>query len=168
MILTDGCTNPRGEPGFFQAGFIQLPGDAYDKVFTETSTCTDLYPPIEFPSKPRTTSRFNLYNRTSGLAEAYQGSSLLQTQTIDWASDAVQVFAETHDTDDQAYGGTSAKQKFDTPQYEDRSGGFHNDALALTPNDRNSNNDAGVSWWSWMKLTVGTNAFYTYDSACTS
>lgn len=165
QCLSGGISYP-----FAQAGFVQLPGDSHDSVFTETATCSGgIGPVLEFPSKPRVTSRFNVKNATgSGTADLYQGSNLLQSAFIDWSANQLWVFAEVHDQDDQGYGGTSAQKNFGAIQYEDRSGGFHDDSLKLTPNNHSSSNDSGLPTSAWLKVTVGSDAFSTYDSGCSS
>jgi len=170
MLWTSACFDQNtGSYILAQAGFVQMTGDSQDYVFTESGTCAGgLDVVLEFPSKPRVTSRFNVYSHSSPKeVDMYQGSTLLQSRIVDWTANEIAVAAETHSQDDQGYGGTTTPRLFGQLQYQDRSGGFHNDSLLLTPNNVSSNNDSGLPWWSWLKMTLGSDSFYTYDSACT-
>ncbi len=177
MLYYTGCTvgtSPYTSYVLAQAGFVQMPGDSQDSVFTEYGDCgqSDLYPVDEFRNQPRTPSTFNvksLYVPGVGdEVQMYQGSTELEVADVSWRANSIAVAAETHDTNDQAYGGTNAQQAFANLGYYDTSGVYHTDALALTPNNLSSTNSSGLPWWSWMKMTVGNDAFYTYDSACSS
>lgn len=160
--------------GLIQIGFINSVGDTSDNVFYEYGDGLTLYNPVELRNSsayPHVTSRFNVVDQPGSggvpLYSVQQGSTVVFSIQKYWQANQIEMFGETHDEWSQGYGGTSAKQTFTYPQWEDQGGHFYTDSLSLTPNNVTSRNDAGAAWWPWLKMDVGPNeGFSTYDRDC--
>lgn len=165
MLNDSNC----GGVGLAQGGFAQLPGDSHDSVFDEAAGCNDLgVGPFEFPGLPQSASHFNVYYIPGNTPryDIYDGSTLLDSYTEDWIPNDIQVFDETHNFADQGYGGVNNKTLLTSLAYRDASG-IHNDSLALTPNNVQHGNGAGVTTSPYILLYLpGGDQFETYDTEC--
>lgn len=151
-----------------QGGFAQQLGDTQENVFVEYGPCNGhLNAPMEFPTAPRVTSHFNvtaLYLASGGGYGAYsvtQNSTLLFSVALSgnqaWQAGTISVGAETHNENDQGYGGYNlwAQGEFTALAY----------AYGNTP--------YGDTLWlvqdePWLGIQQQSQGFTTWDTACPS